>query len=544
MAVRFEWVWVGRSGGPDLTTDDRAVARLSLAMADSIAGGGAYHPEPVTLTPYPPLGIWTGAVGSLLDPAGPITGMLHAQSFFVGLLVLCTWAALRTSIGWPVALAAAMAGPIYGVWSTLRGQAFLELQQGACLALVVAAYVASEGLRRPAGAALLGVALGLGLLTKFSFVLFVGLPAVVVLAVAAAGVTANRAAALGVGVLTAAAGGVVIAGGLGWVAPGLAAAGPGLALLAAAGAARRWPSGETRTLLIGAGLVVAGAALVAGPWYLGHLDALRSFLGANLRQEFDGEVFPVARIWWTFPAFLGRIVLDDAALCLFVVGALRVTFSSRHPGGRLALGIVLAGLVLLTLQPYRTPRYAAPLAAPALMVAAHGLFLPRFARPVLAALIFVWCARVEAATLGGQPDRPDCWSKHLSLPPNNEGALTQLRDQALSPTFHVHTRLQPPRKAPMAFGPVASAIMEGSAARTIRSIATVTEGREIHCERLALAVVAEGANPTLVCSDSQHADVVVGWKGGSRPRPGLTTVGDGDLSGLRVWVDPRFLAAD
>jgi len=326
------------------------------------------------------------------------------------------------------------------------------------------------------------------------------------------------------------------------VARGVAVAGAGLALLAAAGAARRWPSGEARALLIGAGLVVAGTALVAGPWYLGNLDALRSFLGANLSHEFDGEVFPVARIWWTYPAFLGRTVLDDAALCLFMVGALRVTFSSRHPGGRLALGIVLAGLVLLTLQPYRTPRYAAPLAAPALMVAAHGLMVPRILRPLVAILLFVWCARVESATLAGRDERTAWWNTQLALPPNNEGALAQLSAQAASRTFHVHTRLPPPRESQFRLDPVSAAIVASTAAREVRSIATVAGGREIHCERLALAVVAAGANPSLTCSDPQHADVVVGWQGGASPRPGLTAVGGGNLWGLQPWVDPRLLA--
>ncbi len=544
LVLVFEWTWTTRTAGPNLSGDDRAVARLMLAMADSIQHGSVYQPDRLSTTPYPPFGLWVGALGALVDPAGAVQGMFHAQVLFVGAMAAAMWMALRRSLGWPVAAAATLAVPVYAEWWQLRGQLFLEVQQGCLLVAMAAAYAASEGLRARLPSLLVGGFFGLGLLTKFSFVFFAGVPLLAVLAVAAARMTTSRIAGLGVAAMVVAAGGgatAAAAGRLSWVTAGLLA---GSACLVAVISARRWRAPDAGRLAVGIGLVLVAAVAVAGPWYGSHLGALRSFFTANLSQEFDGQVLPLSRVWWTYPAFLGRVALDDVVSLLFAVGAVRVVTSSKHPAGRLALLMVLSGLVALTLQPYRTPRYATPLAAPALLVAAYGLWLPRRARAVVAVLIAAWCVRVGVTTLQGRDHRSDWWNTRHQLPPNNEGALAQLRTQALDPHLQLHSRLPPPREEQLPLGGLAGIVVGRTNARELRSVATLTAGREIPCEPLGLALVAAGANPYVSCTHAGDAELVVTWATTEGPRADLVALRGGNTWGLVPWVVPRLVVGE
>ncbi len=491
-----QWRFGVQSAGPQLVTDDHAVARLTAAMHASITRGVPYDPMRLAATPYPPFGPWLGAVVAVVLPGDPVRAMLHAQDLLLALMVPATWAAVRARLGPALALGVAALVPFYAAFWTIHAQFFLEVQQGFALVLVLAAWGASDGLRRLWGAAAFGLALGIGLLTKFSFVFFAAAPAVMAVAYVATGLVRAgpwRAVVFAAAVL---AGAGPIAGASGHVAGAL-----GLAAVAAFGlgvAVWRAAAPDARAVGLRVLVVVATTAAVAAPWYLRHLEVLRVFFAQNLAGGFDGEVFPVAEIWWALPGFLARGVLDDVAGGLFLVGAVRVLFDPRASTGRLALAMVVAGVVCLTVLPYRTPRYLFPLAGPALVVAGHAFGGPLVLRTVVGAALLAWGVWLQVSW--GYATRWErWWTTVFEQPPNSLVTRQQLRDYLSAPVLRLRLYAAPPifgrgLTTPAMFRRVVAAV-DLAAVETI----SVSLRRPDSCPRLALELAAAGANPYLTC---------------------------------------------
>ncbi len=538
--LSFEALWLARDPLPDLTNDDEPLARLAFAWAQHWTHGLDVQPERLTSTPYPPLPSLVGAVGILLRPDQPIMGMLQAHGAYIALLVAGTWTALRRDLGAPTAFAAALLAPSYAWWGG-RGQMHVDVHLGACLVALLGAWRWSDGLQRVGWSFAAGLAIAAGLLTKFSFVFFAGVPAAWMVAEALASWTEHRGARVAVRVSSLVAAGCIVATAAGRLAPivaGIASVGA-LAGIGIAWRMKRAPD-AVRTLL--GVLAFVGGASLAAPWYLSNLARLRGFLDANLAHAFAGAVLPVEQVAWVYPSVLARAVLDTPvciAVLLCTVVALRraLRTDARTSVVWLAWAMILVGGLALTLQPYRTPRYIFPAAAPAMVVAAWSAAALERWRTQAAALVGVWAAWLwcSAPWVLAHPDpaaRADWWARVVLVPPNSEETLAQLRAQALSKRPNLRSTLPGPSPSPFRFAEAARASADRVDLPRVRTLAA--EGfPEEACGTLALAMIARGASPYLRCGGPGAEVRVVADP--SPPRPGELD-GGGPYDRTRVHV--------
>ena len=564
VVVLFEALWLARDPVPDLTNDDQPIARLAFAWAQHWTSGVPVLPEQLSSTPYPPLPSLLGALGIVLRPDQPVLGMLQAHGVYISVLVVGTWAAVRRDLGAPAALAAAVLAPSYAWWAG-RGQMHVDVHQGACLVALLGAWRWSDGLQRVGPALLAGLAVGAGLLTKFSFVFFAAVPAAWMVADALASVSRHRGVRTAVLPLGLIAAGCIVGSAAGRVAP-VAALIMSVVALGAVGVAWRVQRAPTaRRALAGVIAFVAGAS-VAAPWYLANLLRLRGFLDANLAHTFAGEVLPLADVWWVYPSVLARAVLDTPFCVAMLVGtvvAARGTLGSivgrvtvhpvdgsaprSPPNGAvvwLAWSMVACGIAALTLQPYRTPRYIFPAAAPCLVIAAWAFACVDRRRTPVAALVgawgvWLWCS---APWVLAHPDpvaRADWWARVVLVPPNSEHTVAQLRVQALARTPDLRATLPGPSPSPFGFSQSARAAAARVDLVRVRTVAT--DGLpDAACATFTLAMIARGVSPYVRCG-GPDADLRV-VTGDAPPRIGEAD-GGGPYDRTRVrlryasWLD-------
>lgn len=529
VAVAFITLWVGlwqawwisRDVGPRLSGDDVPIARSTVAMFASIADGIPYRPVEFSNAPYPPAGIWLGAMGGFIVPGDPVRAMLQPQALLAAAIVPILWFALRPTLGGPVTLAAAAVAPAYAVVWSVRGQFYLELHQGIALLVVVAAWANSDRLRKPLPAALMGVGLGLGLLAKFSFVFFAAVPTALGAAVCLGATVRPAAWRVGVGVFVLGFGGVAVAAAAGEASPGWAV-GSGVALVLAVGiGVWRFPADGAGARILGVTLMVGAAVAVAAPWYTQHLPELRHFLGKNLSTTaYDGEVYPVETVWWVLPGFVLRGLLDDPAALAFLVGAVRVFRDKNAFAGRFALLAVVSGVVFLTLQPYRTPRYTFPLAGAAIVVAAHAIWLPARWQTWIGALGVAWGLWLQASVAFSATPASMWWKRTCEIPPNSHGGIRQQWAQLTDRSPHTRWQLQAPLRAARAVTPeLLAEVLEKADLRALFAIDSPLPPPD-SCARLALDLAARGANPYVRCGRkfgptlrvTPNGPAAVGWR--------------------------------
>lgn len=145
-----------------------------------------------------------------------------------------------------------------------------------------------------------------------------------------------------------------------------------------------------------AGLALAIAAALCGPWYLAELPRLVEFLGRNLGGEYTGDRAPLALAAWFYPS---RLLHGVVGLPLLACAAAGLRAAGPHRVSALALAV---GGWLLTLQPYRDERYllaALGLLAPILVVGAWRLGR----RAALVALVAVGLAFSVSWLVPGAP---------------------------------------------------------------------------------------------------------------------------------------------
>lgn len=452
VAVAFVTLWVGlwqawwisRDVGPRLSGDDVPIARATVAMFASLTEHIPYKPWEFAQAPYPPLGIWLGAVGAWVLPGDPVQAMLQPQALLAAAIVPILWFALRPLLGAPLALATAAIAPAYAVFWSIRGQFYFELHQGGALLLVLAAWSQSERLRKPLPAAMMGIGLGVGLLAKFSFVFFAALPALLAVAASLAATVRPTPLRVGIGALALAFGGAIVAASAGklsvaWVV------GVGAPLVVSLGGGMwRCPAEGARGRLLGVALVGVGVAAVAGPWYLQNLGALREFMARNLSMtEYDGEVYPLETVWWVLPGFVLRGLLDDAAAVAFL--------------------------------------------------------LPGRWRVVLGWLGVVWGLWLQASIVFPVSRASMWWKRTCEIPPNSHGGVRQQWAQLTDPQPHLRWQLPGPLPARRAVTPELLAAVAASVDLTALRAMVATTAPPDTCARLALDLAARGANPYLRC---------------------------------------------
>ena len=155
---------------------------LTGGVLRSIIRGSEDYP---LLTPsgyYPPLVPGLTALTYLVAGRSYETAMA-TQILFLGLLVFGTWGLGNRLLGSPVGLVAAMMVLAAPGIRLNAGEYMLDLPLAAMVVASAWALLATDGFTRRKASLGFGVLCGLGMLTKWSFFLFLAVPAVLVLAV-------------------------------------------------------------------------------------------------------------------------------------------------------------------------------------------------------------------------------------------------------------------------------------------------------------------------------------------------------------------------
>jgi hypothetical protein len=290
---------------------------------------------------YPPLALCAAGLGYLIAP----TDLAAAGAVMIaalGLGMMATYLLARPVTG---DVGAAVAALLYGtapyvVFSTLRLQ--LDLPLAAMVAVALVVIRAADGLRHPGWALLTGIVLGLGMLTKPTFALYVA-PALL------------------------------------WLLRGM-----------------RHPRGMAN------GLLVLGVAIaVALPWYGPRLFGLPSQVAWRaVSSEETGHLDPrTLAAWLRYPAWFPW-QFGVAAAALFVVG-LVVAIRWRRWW---LLASLLGPLLVVEALRNKNLRYTLPLLPLAAVVAAIGWgALPRAVRVGAAVVLAVLAVLQVGATAFDRP---------------------------------------------------------------------------------------------------------------------------------------------
>lgn len=295
---------------------------------------------------YPPLAICAGGLAYALAPSDTAAAQ-SAVLAFVGVGMGAVYVLGRSLVGGGAGVLAALlfGSAPFVAYSSVHFQ--LDLPLAALVALALVALVRSEQLQRTGWTAVLGILLGLGMLTKPPFVVYVG---------------------------------------------------PALAWAVIAGRNRR---------AVGhAGLALAIGALVCLPWYgsrlfgMGHQVVARSF--AQAAEAGAPEVATWAGLS-LYPTWLPT-QLGVAATAAFVVG---LVVAVRRREGLLLVASLVPFAVFLLLQ-NKNLRYTLPLLPVASVVAALGIepLRGRARTAVVAVLLAVAVMQVSATAFGVPPNGP------------------------------------------------------------------------------------------------------------------------------------------
>lgn len=366
--LQLLWVAFDSSG---LLNDDRNLFRAAACLEASW-GASASSSECLARTPYPPLlPVWT-ALHFWVGGAGVRLAVASLWPFWL-MLGLSAYHLAHRRAGVLAGITAACLATMLAVHTHLRAFYFSEIPLAAAALGALACWYASDGLRRKLPTALLAFCLATGLMCKWSFGFFlgppmllalamtllgavgswrVGVPAVLLVCLAALAVAAGLGGWLPLGSLVGALLLLGVAGGLGWLA---------------------WKRPQAlaehgRERLLGAGILVAAVGLLAGPWYLSHAASMQAFLASNLSMEYAGDPLTLAQSWFYYPV-VAWFRLPTPLVPLLLLALVR----SLWPGGRSFGGwvwwVLLSGTVILAVLPYRADRYLVP-ALPALAVPA------------------------------------------------------------------------------------------------------------------------------------------------------------------------------
>lgn len=368
---------------------------------------GAYlsgeTPLPPRLSPpgtlnYPPLTFMVSGLAIMFFGQKVLVMRLAQLVFVFGLIALLGRIGWRVA-GWRGAIVLAL-GITTATWTSEYSRIYTQdLGQMFFLALLVALLLEPEGLRRPRTCLAVGVAFGLGMLTKYYFMLM-GLP--LVMLAAAPGLFASRASILGgVGVLvmsgqlfwSARSGmrfaeanlGRVSAEGLPLVSPLPQVLGAELLFLSGLVLACVLARGHQR-LPSGVGLLAAAsiAGLICAPWYFARMELWFWVLEAHT-QAVPGALQEGATWFEAMTRVLSNSlnVLDSfywgGRYWLLLGCVLLWTWREKRALGRFLLpaSAVILGLNFFLLLP--DPRYQAPMTPLLVLLAFLGMARNRVA---------------------------------------------------------------------------------------------------------------------------------------------------------------------
>jgi hypothetical protein len=387
--VQLAWVAHDTSG---MLNDDRSLFRAAACLEASwgTAHAGA---ECLGQTPYPPLiPAWTAAHFALFGAS--VQGAVASLWPFWLLLGLAAYGAVQRHAGALAGVAAAVLATLLAVHTHLRAFYFSEIPLAAAALGALACWDASDGLRRRLPTVGLGACLGLGLMCKWSFGFFLGPPMALALVLVLLRVPLRWGATVGPALLILAAAAMVAAGlggGIGAGVPlGLGLLGLAVAWLACLAWRRPERLAEDgRQRLLGAGLLVLVVGLLAGPWYLGHAESMQAFLRSNLELQYEGEPLTLAQSWVYYP-IVAWFRVPTPVVPLLLLALVRSLWPGGGRHGGWAWWVLLSGMVVLAVLPYRADRYLVPglpiLAVPALLA------LRGWARPLrwLGVTLLAW----------------------------------------------------------------------------------------------------------------------------------------------------------
>lgn len=377
LAVGAGWIaWIRRFSAP-MEADETNLISMSLCARGALSAGdfGALVACPPG-HPYPPLVPTVSGAALLLTEAVGMHEIIYTTLIWCVLFAGVAWAALRRAAGPWGGLVGASAAITLSTTPSIWAHLYTELPMAALGLAALALWASSAGLSRPGRAAALGVALGLGLLSKWTFAFFLGPPVALLvlvtlfrapsrpwIGVLCAGFGA--AAALGYSLAVAGRGPALI---YAWPAPAALCAlclGLDALLTGRSGRGRRPPR---LGAALGVGALALATAAVAAPWYIRRSVQVLEFLALNLQPgNYDGERIPLAESWPFYPVVFAQL-FGGFGLALLGIGLLRAILGRD----RLALGGLVAflcGVGFLMAAPYRAERY---------MLAGIGLLVPLF----------------------------------------------------------------------------------------------------------------------------------------------------------------------
>ena len=361
--------WLTHNSSVETWADDAGLFKLAMCFTDGLAG----QSEPCSAgAPYPPLVPFITSIHFLLTDERSLPNALFSLWPFLLLLCAALFSGLKRSAGTMAGLAGIAMGPVV-VWSLhIRGKYYTEVPLAALIVASIVALVASEQFRNRVSSGALGILLGLGLMTKWSFAFFLGPIASLAVALSVAR-TFHRKQHRAIAFVATIAVPLLVAGGAANRIPFGLTMGVWLTILVAASLAfivRRKPDvaiPSASSIWLNVGICVGLCIMVAGPWYWTYLPTMQEFLAANLSQKFHGDPLPAQMGWPFYPAVILTRVMSTPLCILFIVGAGLGLLKTRPPLLAWSLLALLSGTLILGFLPYRSGRY---------IVAGLGLIIP------------------------------------------------------------------------------------------------------------------------------------------------------------------------
>jgi 4-amino-4-deoxy-L-arabinose transferase-like glycosyltransferase len=406
-AVNVWWLKVD-TRPPVYDTASHAMAALQLAEAPFLTHPPTALKWVLETHPYPPF-VYLVSVpfAHLLGPT--VDAFLGAHAVFMAILLFATYALGRRLDRPRTGVGAAFLVGMYPILYGLSRHYLLDIPLVAMVTVAICFLVYAENFRRPLPSALFGLSVGLGLLTKWTFAVFIGAPFLIAL----------------VGVL------------------------------------RKGSFKRLWNVL----LSVLLGSLIAGPWYLVHLADLKNFLQiGGVYAALEGD--PVVRslkAWTYYADALLNSQIFAPFTALFVVG-LALLLVKRRPDRSLLYLLVWFAVPYLIFSGFvnKDIRYLLPCLPAIALMTALGLGQIRSAkvRGVIWAAIATYALVQYAGLSFGLSYRP--WTRfvpaqvslhvgatdlalykegvHVASPPRAENWLVQdiLADMLQDAAEHPH----------------------------------------------------------------------------------------------------------
>ncbi|HUT04926.1 MAG TPA: DUF6541 family protein [bacterium] len=333
----------------DAIEASQAISRLDVGRLLMLQGEGTF---------YPPL--WHVAAGILMLLFGrSVDVAIAANLLFVPVIVFSIYYAARQLFDRRVGLLATCVGVLLpGLWGWSR-TAYIDFALTGMVALFMALILAPDALRKRTTCAALGLVFGLGMLTKWTFIVYVAGPALVVLVTEL----------------------------LGRIKQGKAESRSGC---------------STRGFLACVLLLSLTAAVVALPWYLLNAKHILARAGGTVSEY--REMGPSSGFYTLLGSYLLRLITDQLFVPCFLLALAGALISIRRPKPlAFLLSWALAPLPFLSAIGLADLRYTLPI-VPAFAIlggiALQRLMRRRWPRAVVTSIIVLLAAQWVVVSFG------------------------------------------------------------------------------------------------------------------------------------------------